>query len=89
MYVRLCYLHVATEQRPERERETEIRTLFKSIASNCEVYRTNAASRAGKTRGKDEDGVTDAGPDMSWYITSAMFNRFPGLPEFLELPWAP
>ena len=65
MYVRLCYLHVATEQRPERERETEIRTLFKSIASNCEVYRTNAASRAGKTRGKDEDGVTDAGPDMS------------------------
>ena len=89
MYVRLCYLHFATEQRPERERETEISTLFKSIASNCEVYRTNAASRAGKTRGKDEDGVTDAGPDMSWYITSAMFNRFPGLLEFLELPWAP
>ena len=69
-----------------RERE---RYALRSSQLHCEVCRTNAASRAGKTRGKDEDGATDAGPDMSWYITSAMFNRFPGLPEFLELPWAP
>ena len=69
MYVCMCAYATCTllpsKGQRERERETEIRTLFKSIASNCEVYRTNAASRAGKTRGKDEDGVTDAGPDMS------------------------